>query len=421
MVRDQPGLQISVSTEPLKSAFEVQDLKLRFNEHPQAFPEPETALKIERRSRYDRLGAAEAADIFLFQSTRQWAKRPSNPALADRLVSALGVWASTRSHMGLLAEAQVAMGRVLQWVDGDNPGSSSTYAYAYQRSARLLSEQSGLSGTTMNRLLSLDVDREFHAALIEHLLTSGGEAPLGSGLLDFGRALVQRGEPARGRTFLRAALARLDPVDPILSFEARRWIASSLLTENRITEAEQIMAPIDANQLSPVDRRDWFHLCAHWKETQEEFTEALELRVDALDLAVEVCGHEQVLEDLLTAGWVRDQVQGELDAGLEGRLTQAIQHLMQAMTHTTDITSMSTALQTTSWREKVRSLAKRLISGKSPEDTGTPSFPMADAMRRQLESWHQELLGPEGIHFLADAAEVTEITEEWVPMSRNRL
>ena len=68
MVKGQPGLEVSVSTEPLKSAFEMEDLKLCFNECPQAFPEPETALKIERRSRYDRLGvwARRKRRIFFF-------------------------------------------------------------------------------------------------------------------------------------------------------------------------------------------------------------------------------------------------------------------------------------------------------------------------------------------------------------------
>lgn len=279
--------------DPLKAAIKIPSLNLRKAENLEVSLESPVVGRIERLARFNRVKAAEQADVYLLQSLHLYSKHPGALAFASRLASALGVWATTRSHLGLYLDAEVAMEHAERWIESC-PGTGLT-GFTLRR-AGAVAARIGRSIPTQNEVLGLD---RLQAAIYHHIVAGSDDSAIGVVLLEMGRLHLEDGDCRAARLTLRAALVRLGP-DSCFGFEAACMVARTYLQEGLSDSAEEALSALEP--IGQSQRIDLLQLQADLKQAQNKHDELLELRLELLRELTGSVGAERRLETLLELG-----------------------------------------------------------------------------------------------------------------------
>ena len=355
----------AIDREPLKSALALLKTDLSFQATAvQVFPEHPGCVEIERNATTDRLAAAWLADVFLQGCVDRIETGRRSPLLTEHLMDALGVWATTRAYLGLEDEAQMVLGHVLKVLE-KHPGTV-VYGRALRRSAWLSAKLSETAGSQVRSRVALGADRALRTALLELSALPDAEDDIGAVQLDFGYLLLKSRQHERGRHFLNAALRRLET--PHRIFQARFLIACSHVEAgDLITGAELTVAlPED----DPVQRYAKLHLAADVHRAAEEPVQAMKLRLEGMELGVQLCGAERRLDDLIAAAELSPEL--PLCHDRQARLTAAAATLENE-------TKDSTFPEPAQWASRGR----------------VPPVELRNRLRKRLRRHHQRILAEE--------------------------
>ncbi len=346
------------------------DVRLEATPLPEAarsVPLPAVVTAIDRRIGFDRLGAAREADIELEAATAEARKRPGNPGVAERWAAVLGAWASTRHALGLTRAARKAMEQAQAWAGRDT--ASSLYAFTVERSAHILTEAGVVSW--------------LEHALAVHLTTAGSESAVTRCLIQLADALAEKQDDRRARMTLEAAQGLLTDSESPELFEIRLRLAQLHLKAQRFDIAAELLAALPQGPSLPLQCRA-LSTQADLAEAEGSLPNAVRFRVAAVELALEVCGPEIVLEELLAAAALCRKLSTCFDSDDEDRLIHAVLGLRKLS-------------DKQSWGRSIRRLARAVISGK-PIEGAEP-----ETLRAELLSLQQEALAvdlPEPKHAL---------------------
>ena len=377
------GMRPTVEKEPLRSAFALDSLVFTGSK-AQAQEDPR-ALEIERMAGFRRVESAMQADLLLARAIGLYRRSAANGAACE-LVTALGVWAVTRIHLGHFEDASLAADHTVCWVSGRE--TLPVYAAVYRRSARV---QDAIWHAQPN--LRILYDPEAHARVALTCSTRTGDTDgIVAARTELARVLLDR-NPAQALAILDGALS-ID-ARPELVFDARETQVLAHLRQGDHDGAgvASMKLCLSPTKLDDYQRYRWFRLHTHVHQARRRDGEALRLALMAAtsggDLDV---GPENRLRDLL-----------QLDRLGSGRAfanetASEIRRLVRALVP---------AVKNEAWRQDLYRLETRMLA-KAPiaEDD-----PLPGSLRSRLELAHQAQIETAGVQFQTETGAAVAIDE----------